>query len=306
MATMTDLNQVATFVRVVEAGSFTAAALVLGLPKSSVSRAVARLEDELGVRLLQRTTRSLHLTDTGRAFYERSRSALASLDEAAGHAADEGASPRGTVRLTAPIDIGIFDLAETLAEFLAAHPAIRVELSLTGRYVDLVAEGFDLAIRGGELEDSSLVARKVGEGDFGLFASPSYLARRGTPVTVAELATHDFVLQRGRAGVARMHLTDAEGNVHVVEPHGPVEVDELLFVRQAIEAGIGIGLLPVSVQPRCAKAGSVLVPVLPHHRRRGGAVYVVSPPIEQLPRRVLVLREFLIERLKRVVAGLGD
>src|SRR4051812_35490738 len=149
-----DLNRVRTFVRVVEDGSFPAAARRLGLPKSSVSRSVTALEEELGVRLLQRTTRSLHLTDAGRAYFTRVREALAGVDEATADVAEMGSVPRGTVRMTAPIDGGELPLAELVAEFVQRHPAIHVDLIMTARRVDLIDEGIDLALRAGPLEDS--------------------------------------------------------------------------------------------------------------------------------------------------------
>jgi DNA-binding transcriptional LysR family regulator len=179
-----DLNHVAVFAEVVRAGSFTAAAASLGLPKSSVSRTVARLEDDLGVRLLHRTTRALGLTDAGRVYYERVQRALGALSEAASDAAGDTLEPRGLVRMTAPPDMGAMELVGMLARFRSDHPEITVEVALSGRFVDLVEEGFDLAIRGGRLDDSTLVARKIGTTDFALYAAPGYLARRGAPQTL--------------------------------------------------------------------------------------------------------------------------
>ncbi len=294
-----DLNHIAVFVRVVEVGSFTAAGDALGLPKSSVSRIVARLEEDLGVRLLQRTTRSLHLTDTGRRYYERARQALSGLDEASTLAADDGTALRGVVRMTAPVDIGAMSLAELLARFTTSYPEVHVELSLTGRFVDLVDEGFDLAIRGGRLEDSSLIARKVGTSDFGLFASPQYIERRGEPASLEALREHACVMLRGRDGRADWELTDESGTMTTVSVRGPLSADELIFVRQAIEAGAGVGTLPLSTVAKCARAGhsTQLVRVLPTYAIKGGAMYVVTPPLEFAPRRVLVLRDFLVEQL---------
>ncbi len=175
-----DLNRISVFVRVVEAGTFTAAAAALGVRKSSVSRSVAALEASLGIRLLQRTTRKLSLTDAGRAYYERARDALAGLEEAEQAILALGAAPRGLVRVTAPVDLAS-DLAPVVSAFLRAHPAVRVEMFLTARYVDLVKEGFDLAVRAGALTDSSLLARKVADTELGLFASPAYLDTAGRP-----------------------------------------------------------------------------------------------------------------------------
>jgi len=299
-----DLNHVAVFVRVVEAGSFTAAGEALGLPKSSVSRTVSRLEDELGIRLLARTTRSLHLTDTGRAYYERARHALASLDEAAASVVDEGTEARGIVRMTAATGIGSAELAIQISEFTKLYPDIHVELAITGRTVDLIEEGFDLALRGGVLEDSDLVARTIGKTDFGLFASPAYLEAHGEPRTLAELAAHRCILYKGRAGRDTWTLSDEHGTPESVEVKGPINVDETIFVRQAVEVGAGIGLLPLVVLARCQKAGylDTLVRVLPNYARRGGQIHLVTPALDLLPRRVKLLRDFLAEKLTPIYA----
>src|SRR5580692_6780641 len=191
-ATM-DLNLVATFVRVVEGGSFTAAAHALALPTSSVSRKVSALEAAIGVRLIQRSTRRLVLTEAGRLYFERSRANLVGLADATAAVADMSDDVAGLIRFTtAPDHAGI--LAGFLAEFLRRHPRVRIETILTPRRVDLVAEGVDLALRGGRLADSTLVARRIGGADLGLFATAGYLRRAGTPRTLAELARHRFVL----------------------------------------------------------------------------------------------------------------
>src|SRR5258708_17286374 len=181
-----DYNAIRLFVRVVESRSVTAAAEALGREKSSVSRAVARLESDLGVRLLQRTTRKLALTDAGQAFYERVRTSVAGVDEAANAVRELGSEPRGVVRMTAPPDVDVLGLGEVIAEFVERHPAIQVDVSMSSRQVDLVAEGFDLALRAGRLMDSSLVARRIGSADLAMFASPQYLKRRGRPTTVEQ------------------------------------------------------------------------------------------------------------------------
>src|SRR3954470_2142758 len=176
-----DLNRIAVFVRVGEAGGFTAAAAALGVPTSSASRAVSRLEEELGVRLLNRTTRKLNLTDEGRHFFQRMQTVLAEAEEATQEAAGFAREPRGPVRLTAPLDLGVQALPAIVRRIVERYPGIVIELALTSRRVDLVEEGIDLAIRGGRLEDSSLVSRKIASTDLGIFAAPAYLERRGRP-----------------------------------------------------------------------------------------------------------------------------
>lgn len=293
-----DLNHVTVFARVVELESFTAAALQLGLPKSSVSRIVSRLEEELGVRLLQRTTRKLNLTEAGRAYYERARVALSGLEEAASFATDLAAEPRGLVRLSAPPDIGSLHIADIVARFVRKYPRVQIELSLSSRYVDLVAEGFDLALRAGKLGDSNLIARKIGTDSLGIFASSGYLRKRGRPKTLADLAQHDCVLFRGKNGKCDWHLTGPNGD-EPVTVRGPVNVDEMAFVQQAVAAGIGIALLPSIAVKLTARRGTLPMPVriLPEYSIAAGHLHVVSPSARYQPASVSVFREFLVGEL---------
>lgn len=294
-----DLNRITVFVRVVEAGSFTGAAAVLGLRKSSASRSVAALEADLGIRLLQRTTRKLSLTDAGRAFYDRARDALAGLDEARNAVSSLGAAPRGLVRITAPVDLAA-DLAAVTTVFLRAHPDVRVETLLTARYVDLVKEGFDLAIRAGSLADSSLLARKLGESEFGLFASPAYLDAAGRPRRLADLARHECVLYRAGSATARWRLSGPRGDEEV-SVRGRVDTDELAFVRAMVLAGFGIALLPVSTMIRPLVASGVLERVLPRYALRGAVVHIVWPSRRFEPAAVALFREALAEALPRAL-----
>lgn len=291
-----DLNRIAVFARVVEAGSFTAAAAALGVRKSSVSRSVAALESDLGIRLLQRTTRKLSVTDAGRAYYQRARDALAGLDEAREAVSALGAEPRGLVRVTAPVDVA-GDLAAVASRFLRAHPAVRVEAVLTARYVDLVKEGFDLAVRAGALPDSSLVARKLGDTDLGLFASPAYLGAAGRPRRLVDLARHECVLFRAGGATATWRLSGPRGEEEVAV-RGRADADDFAFVRAMLLSGFGIGLAPVSMLAPLAEAGE-LERVLPRYARRGSAVYVVWPSRRFEPAAVVLFREALAEALPR-------
>jgi DNA-binding transcriptional LysR family regulator len=221
MPTMNDinLNRVAVFARVVEAGGFTPAARTLGVPKSSASRSVRQLEEALGVRLLQRTTRRLRLTSAGQAYYERVASALAGLEEARAAAAEAQDTPRGLVRLATPTEWGSWLIAPVVAEFVGRYPEIRIDVSFTSRDVDLVREGFDLALRVGRLKDSSLIVRTVGTVAGGLFASERYVARRGAPETPEALASQrQRIRQRrrtcrdGRSGLRLRGRTARDGH----------------------------------------------------------------------------------------------
>ncbi len=290
-----DLNRVAVFVSVVTCESFTAAAEKLGVPKSSVSRGVAQLEDELGVRLLERTTRKLSLTEAGEAFYRRARPAVAGLEEASAEATSLRREPRGTVRMTAPLELGVAVLPKLVVDFTQRHPRVQIALSLTSRLVDLVGEQFDIALRAGKLEDSSLVARKVAGVDLALYASAAYLERRGRPKTFGELATHDCILNRSRGGGGTWRLHGPRGEEQV-DVNGPIQADAMFFLMDAALAGGGIALLPQDVADAEYRAGR-LERVLPEYALRGGAYYLLMPSSRLIPAHVVLFRDFLLEHL---------
>jgi DNA-binding transcriptional LysR family regulator len=294
-----DLNRIAVFARVVEAGSFTAAAAALGVRKSSVSRSVAALEETLGIRLLHRTTRRLSLTDAGAAYYARARDALAGLEEAQRAASAQGAEARGVVRVTAPVDLAS-DLSTVTSAFILAHPAVRVEVSLTSRFVDLVKEGFDLAVRAGPLVDSSLLARKLGEGEIALFASPAYLDRAGRPRRLADLARHDCILYRAAGATAVWRLSGPRGEEEV-SVRGRVETDEFAFVRASARDGVGIAFAPIRMVASLVESGE-LERVLPRYAVRGAQVHIVWPSRGFEPAAVRLLRDALVEALARTLA----
>lgn len=286
-----DLNRVSLFVRVVEAGSFTKAGAELGVTTSSVSRALGRLEEDLGVRLLQRTTRRLSLTAVGRAYFDQVRGALALLQEAGAMASEMGEEPRGVVRVTVPPSLASL-LIQMIATFQQRYPKIRVELSVAQRLVDLVDEGFDLAVRVGPLRDSSLVARRVGTLRSGLFASRDYVRRRGRPQKLADLAKHDCVLFRSRGGKATWHLRDGERE-RTIEVTGPLDVDEIPSAHQAVLAGVGIGFMSFFASSRTRG----LVRILPRYVSSDIPVSLVSPSKRLEPARVVLLRDSLAAHL---------
>ena len=294
-----DYNDLALFTRIVERGSFTAAARAAHLPKSTVTRSIARLEREVGVRLLQRTTRQRGVTDAGRVLYERVRGAVGALEEATSLVREQGREPRGSVRVTAPLDATLMGLPEALAGFFSKHPSIHVELVLTSRMADLVAEGIDLAVRAAWLSDSTLVARKVGVTHAGLFASREYLARRGRPRRLPDLRKHDCVLFRGRGGTASWRL-EGGGREETIEVTGRVSSDDYVFSLRAIEAGLGIGTLPLFVgrahRPRIER-------VLPQLGVPGAPLQVVMPSASFVPARVALVRDFLVEHLTELLAA---
>jgi DNA-binding transcriptional LysR family regulator len=295
-----DLNQVGAFVRVLEAGSFTEAARSLGLPKSSVSRRVGALEKALRVRLLQRSTRKLVPTEAGRLYFERARAALAGLADASAAAADMSREIAGPIRFTAAGDnTGL--LMGLIAEFLAKYPKVQLDLALTARRVDLIQEGFDLALRAGPLIDSSLIVRRVGRTDHGLFASRAYLEAAGTPRRVSDLARHRFVLLGDRAQREELRLTGPGGEERV-RVDGPLIVQDVSVAADAVATGIGIALIPTAYFGWAVKGGrrsnwTQLVRVLPELGLRGAELSLVSPPVAYEPARVGLFRDFLFDRL---------
>ena len=289
-----------TFARVVEAGSFTAVAAALGTPKSSVSRAVLRLEEALGVRLLQRTTRKLTLTPAGERYLADVRGPIARVAEASDEGSELGREPGGLVRVsTARMEDRA--LADLFAAFARAYPKIRVELVVTGRRVNLIEENIDLALRAGPLDDSTLVARKVAVAEVGLYAAPSYLERRGHPRRFAALATHDCVLHKTGTGLHPWRLAGPRG-VERVDVTGPIIADDLGAVRQLTLAGVGIALMP-DVAVRADVEQGALVRVLPAYALRGAPVNLVSVPLRHVPVRVKLLRDFLIREIPKRLAG---
>ena len=286
-----DLNRAATFLRVVETGGFTAAAAALGLPTSSVSRSVAKLEQELGVVLLERTTRHVALTDVGRAYFERVREALAGLDEATAAALDAAREPHGMVRLAVPPDVAPA-LAPLVARFLQAYPRIRIDISASARAAELVGDHADLAIVAGRLPDSALVSRRIGESVHQLHAAPSYLDARGRPRSLADLARHDAIALH--SGLDRWELTGPRGPESIaVAP--VVAADHLGFVVEATLAGMGIALVPTFIVAAHVAAGR-LVAVLPRYSTTV-QLQVLTHASRRLPHRVALLRDFLAEHM---------
>ncbi len=294
-----DLNRAATFLQVVESGGFTAAATALGLPTSSVSRSIAKLEEDLGVVLLERTTRRVALTEVGRAYFERVREALAGLDEATAVALDAAREPHGLVRIAVPADFAPA-LAPVIAAFLRLYPKIRIEVSGSARSADLVGEHADLGLAHGKLPDSSLISRRVGETPHHLYAAPSYLAGRGTPASLAELEDHDAILHRSGSG--SWELT-GPGGVEAVSVTGVVSGDHLGFVIDMTVAGLGIALLPAFAAAPHLRSGT-LVELLPAY---GATIHLqlLTQASRRLPYRVALLRDFLATHLSSACSAHG-
>ncbi len=288
-----NLGRVQAFVRVAELKSFTEAARSLDLPTSSISRAITALETELGAKLFERTTRRLALTPLGRTYYEHASRALAELSEGERRVGELQRDPRGEVRITAPGDLDDGFLARCLSEFAALHPRIRVTTVLTNRFVDLIGEGIDLALRVAEgLPDSSLVARPLGRYRAFLVASPEYEERRGLPERPEDLSRHECILTVASEGGSRWVLVGPKGE-EAVEVKGRLVADDLRFVRDLVVAGAGIGVLALAPGAR-EPDDTRLVRVLPRYTLKAPTLFAVVPSTKRLASRVSVLRDFLV------------
>ena len=241
-----NLQSLQAFVKVVQTGSFTRAAEALNTQKARLSRVVSQLERELSVRLLERTTRSLSLTEAGRELFERAHAILASVDDARQAMQRIRGEPQGTLRLTCGTEFGQVAVSGWIAEYLAQHPQVQVEAELTNRVVDIVHEGFDLAVRIGPLSDSSLAARRLGLLDYGLYASAAYLRRHGQPAHPRELADHALIAFAGTASQGAWTLSH-DGEAQRVKLQPRLRVNNSLVARDALERALGIGLLPCRV-----------------------------------------------------------
>jgi DNA-binding transcriptional LysR family regulator len=277
---MIDLNDIVMFARVVEAGSFTAAARLLGMPKTTVSRRVAALEREVGVRLLQRTTRSLNMTDAGRLYYEQSSLALRTIEDANQQLAEARAEPSGTIRISAAVGFGGHFLTGMVFDFLAEHPKTRVELRLTDDRLNLVEHGIDLAFRTGILADSTLIARRLGANYRILCASPAYLARRGVPAVAADLVRHHCVIAGPSTANAQWVLDGPHGQ-ETVTVTGRFAANEMQAVTAAAIAGYGVAQLPVGIVEAPIRDGQ-LCRVLDGYTTPAGGLYVVYPSSRHL------------------------
>jgi DNA-binding transcriptional LysR family regulator len=293
---MADLNldDLAVFVRVVERGGFASAARELGVPTSTVSRALARLESTAGVRLLQRTTRIMRPTTEGRELYASVAPAVTTLRSAARALEPATRKPKGRLRVTVATDLAAGFLANVIVAFSDRYPQVQLDFALTNQVANLVNDGFDVAVRAmARLEDSSLVARKLGEIEQRLYASPRYLQQHGTPGSVRELADHRCVVFRAQ-DLARTWALRGDGGDSSVPVRGRVGGDDFTFVRAIVAAGGGIGILP-HINCVADVASGKLVRVLPELHARGATLYVVYPSAQNVPARVTAFRDFVVE-----------
>ncbi len=291
-----DMEAMAIFAKVVETRGIAAAAAELGLSSPTVSKALARLEKRLGASLFNRTSRRSALTDAGRDLAGRAARLLADAEAAEAAMMAQSASPRGTVRLAVPMSFGVCKVAPILPEFMRLYPDVAIDLHLSDALVDIVGDGFDLALRIGVLPDSSLMARRLAPVPGMIVAAPSYLDRRGRPAHPSDLNGHDcFGYAYLRTRDAWL-LESASGEQVTVRPRGRLRVNNGEAALPAIIAGLGISSMPAFIAEG-ALAGGRLERVLPGWSLPRSALYLLSPPGGPKPARVAVLGAFLAERL---------
>lgn len=296
MSKLPDFEALAIFAKVVEMRSFAGAATELAVSKATVSKAVTRLEERLGARLFNRTSRQIALTDAGHKLSQRATQLLVDGEAAENETLAQSVAPRGLVRLAVPMTFGTKSVAPLLPEFLAAYPDVSIDLHLSDATVDLIGEGFDMGIRIGSLPDSSLVARRLCAMPRHTVAAPSYLKAHGTPTHPMHLAQHKCLGYTYLSTPNIWHYTNAKGEQAAVRPTGPLRVNNGEAVMAALVAGLGIADLPDFIVGDAIASKKVSV-ILKNWKQREGAVHLVVPPGGPRPARVELLAEFLVRKL---------
>lgn len=300
------LDELAVFVEVAAAGSLAAAARRLGVPKSTVGRAVTRVEQDFGVSLVRRMARGQGLTEAGRRLASLASGHVGALRDLSSALVSDAGEPYGTLRITAPADIATLVLAPLVAEFIQRHPRVAVELDSSLRVVDLVREGYDLALRVVQrgLPASALVARKLARLQLGLFAAPAYVARQGAPRRPEDLVRHEVLIGLSGDGkpLTSLELRDSAGSsVTRLRVQGRCSANDFFFLREVVAAGAGIGLLPWFMARAELGAGR-LVRILPEYGALGLTVHMVHARADPMPAHLQLFRSFLLERAPALLA----
>jgi DNA-binding transcriptional LysR family regulator len=290
---MDRLTEMEAFATVVDQGGFTDAAKKLGISKSAVSKHVSALEARLGARLLNRTTRRVSPTEIGLAYYDRARRVLNDAGEADALVTSMQSAPSGTLRVSVATDFGVAHLSPILGEFLSSHPEVTVNMVLNNRYVELISEGFDMAIRVGELEDSSLRARKLADTSRRMIASPSYIQRYGRPQRIDDLNDHKLLHYANSATSAVWKVTAPSGEKRQVRTAGWLTVNDGQSLLNAAVSGLGIAYLPSFLYHDALRKGLVeeAMPGLPPETL---GVYAVYPPGRFTQPKVRAFIDFLV------------
>ena len=291
---MDQLGELIAFNAVVETGSFTAAADRLDANKSAVSRRVSALEKRLGVQLLRRTTRSLNVTETGRSFYERSARILADLEEAESAVAQAHGELRGRLRVALPLTFGVLHMCTPVDRFSRKHPNVQFDLDLSDRRVDLLQEGIDVAVRIGQLEDSSLIARRLFDTRTVVCASPEYLERHGLPRSPRDLASHDCLVYSNLREPGRWRWIDGRGEMQHVDVRVRMSANSGDLLGNAAADGLGVVMQPTFIAHRHVRSGA-LKPILTDVEWPGPSAWAVYPPTRHLSYRVRAFIDYLAD-----------
>lgn len=294
---MDRLSAMMTFVAVVEAGSFTRATDGVRLSKPAVSRQISELEHSLGVRLLQRTTRKLSLTTEGEGYYQRCKEIIAAVEEAESEIGQARGEARGRLRVGAPQSFGVLHLAPLWGEFLKLNPELTLDITLSDRVVDLIEEGYDMAIRIARMPSSTLITRALATTELVLCASPDYLARRGTPLEPADIRHHDAITYSYLASGTEWQLLTASGEAVNVQTKTRIFANNGDTCRSIAIAGQGIVLQPDFMVYEDLRQGT-LVRLLPDYKTPTLTIYAVYPTRKMLPPRVRNLLNFLVAALR--------
>jgi DNA-binding transcriptional LysR family regulator len=303
MSKLPDLEAWAIFAQVAELRSFTTAAETLGVSKATVSKAVARLEARLGAQLFHRTSRRLSLTATGQALAGRAGALLSDAQAAEDAAREAAASPKGLVRLAAPMSFGIDHLGPALPDLLAACPELMIEIHLGDEQIDVVERGIDMALRIADLPDSSLRARRLADVPMGIFGAPAYFAARGRPEHPGELINHACFAYTNLPGRGEWRLTGPDGETIAAQTGpGPIRVNNGEAMLPALRAGFGLAMLPEFIVRKDLDAGTI-ERVLPGWTPPIVALHLVTPPGSLRPARVSAVIDFLIRRFSGRAIG---
>ena len=292
---MTAISDLDIFARVARTGNMSAAGREIGLSPAVVSKRVSILEERLGARLFQRTTRQLTLTETGEGYYKRVTGILGLVAEADDFVSRRNTKPRGILKVTAPTTFSRYHLVPHLPQFLANYPDIRLDFYLTDNYVDIIREGFDLAIRIGEIEENSLVTRRLAADKRVMVASPEYLERSGTPKTLKDLEDHNCL----SAGAQDLWLIEGPAGQQDIRVKGNLRSNSADFTRQALLAGMGIGLRSLWEVSEEIDSGKLRIVLPQYHGSSKTVIYALQPSGDYMPAKVDVFMEFLSSHFGR-------
>jgi len=294
---MDTLTRMRAFIDVVEAEGFSAAGRKVGRSKALLSKYVRELEDELGTLLLNRTTRQFSLTEAGHIYYKRASELVHEIDSLQEIVRDSAGDVRGRIKLSAPRTFADAEIGQSLIDFAKAHPEIVLEIHLDDRFVDLVEEGFDLAVRITRLENSSLIARRLAPFSIRIVASPEVLKTHGTPQKPQDLAGLPCIIDTNGRWMSNWQFRRDNGEIFSVAVGGPIEVNSPLSTRAAALSGLGFAILPDFIAEPELKSGR-LVPVLDDFLPTNGGIFAVYPHRRYLPAKVRVLVDFLVQWFK--------